>query len=57
MMREKKVECRDFTEAFSKTSIKVCRNCYQRPDLDGFMKAINSIADSNELVLLLISLE
>jgi hypothetical protein len=57
MMREKKVECRDFTEAFSKISIKVCRNCYRRSDLDGFMKAFNSIADSNERVLLLMSLE
>jgi hypothetical protein len=57
MMREKKVECRDIREAFSKISIKVCRNCYQRLDLDGFIKDINSIAYSNGRVLLLISLE
>jgi len=57
MAKEKQVECREFTDAFSKISTMACRHYHRKSDRDGLSTAISAIQEPAERILMLMSLE
>ena len=57
MTREKQVECREFTDAFSKISTMACRHYHRKSDRIGLSTAISAIQEPAERLLMLMSLE
>jgi hypothetical protein len=45
MAKEKQVECREFTDAFSKISTMACRHYHRKSDRDGLITAISAIQE------------